>query len=153
MIRLIASLGYAGYSPVAPGTAGTAVAAVLFWLCREWPAPVHAALALFILAVGIPVAGRAEQSYGQADCGKIVIDECAGFWISVLFLPTTLPVVVLAFFVFRFFDIAKVFPANLIERRLPGGWGVMLDDAVAGLYTNLVLRAGVALFGPGLFFK
>jgi phosphatidylglycerophosphatase A len=81
-----------------------------------------------------------EQLLGARDPGAIVIDEVAGLTLALLAVPRTLPVVVVAFLLFRIFDVVKTFPARAAE-RLPGGLGVVLDDLVAGLYTLIVLQA------------
>jgi phosphatidylglycerophosphatase A len=110
-----------GYCPVAPGTAASAlIASVLFFL-------------------GVFVSGQAEGYWGK-DASRIVIDEIVGFLAAVLFLPKFPLMVILGFFIFRFLDIVKPFPAHR-SQRLSGGWGVMVDDLVVGSYTNLLLRA------------
>lgn len=96
--------------------------------------------------VGIWAGGRVERLYGRKDPGVIVIDEVAGMMLSVLTLPRTLVVLIAAFACFRVLDIVKPFPARSAQ-SLPGGFGVMVDDLIAGAYTLLLLAAGRALFG------
>jgi len=105
------------------------------------------AVAFFVFAAGVPAASRAEVLYGRKDCGRIVIDEFAGYWVAMAFLPATAGYMIAAFFAFRFFDILKPFPARKLERRCSGGWGVMLDDVAAGVYANLAVRVAVHLTG------
>jgi len=86
--------------------------------------------------VGVWASGRAEEAWGR-DAHRIVIDEVVGMWVAVAFLPKTSLTAGLAFLIFRLMDIVKPFPAGLCQ-RLPGGWGVMADDIVAGAYAGLV---------------
>jgi phosphatidylglycerophosphatase A len=142
---LVATVAGAGYAPVAPGTVGSALAAVLLWLIPFSPA----GLIVFLVAVtaaGIWAAPRAERLLGAKDPGAIVIDEVAGLTLGLLAAPRTLPVVLVAFLLFRVFDVVKPFPARAAE-RLPGGMGVVMDDLVAGLYTLAVLLVLGAVAG------
>ena len=129
-----------GYSPVAPGTAGSAVALVILWLV---PFSRVGLVAFFIVVTlaGTWAAHVAEASLGEKDPGAIVIDEVAGMTLSVLALPLTIPVLLTAFVLFRVFDVVKPFPAGRAQ-ALPGGFGVMVDDLIAGLYA---LGIGAAL--------
>ena len=136
--KAVASVFYAGYAPVAPGTVGSAAAAAVYWALPEWNPTIGVAVTLFLLLVGIWASSKAEGVYGH-DASKIVIDEFTGFFIAVLFLPKTLVVVILGFFIFRFFDILKPYPLRHAE-RMEGGLGVMADDVLAGIYTNILLR-------------
>lgn len=99
--------------------------------------------ALFLLTASLLsfyIAGKAEQAFGKKDCGVIVIDEVIGMFFTMLLFPPTFTYLLSGFLVFRVFDIAKPFPASWIDRRMKGGTGVVLDDIVAGIYSNLVLR-------------
>ncbi len=86
------------------------------------------------------VAGRAEEILGEHDSGEIVIDEVVGMLVALLWIPPTFPNLFLAFALFRVFDVVKLWPAGEIDRRMPGGAGVVLDDVVSGIYANLLLR-------------
>lgn len=100
-------------------------------------------LVVFFLAVtivGTWAAHVVERALGDKDPGVIVVDEVAGMTLSVLALPLTLPVLLVAFVLFRIFDVVKPFPANRAQ-ALSGGLGVMIDDLIAGLYTLLVVVA------------
>ena len=134
-----------GYFPVAPGTAGSAVGlALVIAISRiqskfPWPGPSLAILAALLFAVGVWSAGKAEKAFGRVDPGEVVIDEIVGQIITFLATPKVSWIWLLAgFFLFRAFDIVKPFPARRAE-RLPGGWGIMLDDVIAGLYALIVL--------------
>jgi len=142
---VIASGGGAGYSPVAPGTAGSLVAAIALWFIpftRLWFLAVLAVITL----LGIWAAHRVEAVTGRTDPGLIVIDEVAGMMVSVMFLPRTLAVFGSAFLLFRVFDIWKPFPARE-SQALRGGFGVMVDDLIAGAYTLVLLMGARLLFG------
>lgn len=133
----IASAGGAGYAPIAPGTAGSLVTAVALWLLQLGPTGRLGTLGAAI-AAGIWSGGRAEQVLGRKDPGLVVIDEVAGMMLSVLLVPHTPGVLASAFVLFRVFDVWKPFPADR-SQGLRGGWGVMTDDLIAGLYALLVL--------------
>lgn len=136
----VATAGYAGYFPFAPGTVGSAVGLVLFFALRRlgWPL-LEVAAVVVISLVGVWAAREAELHWGRKDPGYVVIDEVAGMLITLLAVPVSWPGAVLGFLVFRAYDIVKPFGARQCE-RLPGGYGVMVDDLVAGLYGNLTLR-------------
>ena len=134
-----------GYVPVAPGTAGSAAGLLLWWLLP--PAPVvHVAVIVALFVVGVWSATAVAPHFGKPDPGQVVIDEVVGVLITLLWNPVGLGGAVTAFLLFRFFDIVKPFPARRLE-RLHGGLGVMADDAMAAVYGNLVLRAGLRLMG------
>ncbi|MFO7767653.1 MAG: phosphatidylglycerophosphatase A [bacterium] len=136
-----------GFAPGAPGTAGTAGIAIFWGILAISDPLTGGVVALILTAVGIPLCGRAEEHLGK-DAGAIVWDEFAGFAVAMVGLPGEWPVVVLAFALFRLFDISKLFPGDHAQ-RLPGGWGVVVDDLVAGVYANLGARFVLALMGTG----
>ncbi len=138
---LIASFGYTGYFPIAPGTAGSAAALVVYGLVR-WSGSfsVEVAVLVVVAVVGTWAASIAERYFGRTDPGQIVIDEVLGMLMTLAFLPLTWAGVLVGFLVFRALDIIKPFPAGTAE-RLHGGLGVMADDAICGVYGNIVMRA------------
>jgi len=101
---------------------------------------------LAVLLLGIWSGGRVERVLGEKDPGIIVIDELAGMALSVLFVPRTIPVLLVAFFLFRLFDVWKPFPAHE-SQSLTGGLGVMVDDLIAGVYALVLVMGARALFG------
>ncbi|MFQ5677424.1 MAG: phosphatidylglycerophosphatase A [bacterium] len=130
---------YTGYVPIAPGTAGSLLGLLLYWAI-----PASDSIFLSLVIAGLFVAGvwaasRIEKETGIQDNGIIVIDEIVGMLITVFLLEKKVLWMVMAFLLFRFFDIVKLFPARSSE-RFPGGWGVMMDDVVAGIYSALSLR-------------
>jgi phosphatidylglycerophosphatase A len=142
----LATCGYVGLVPVAPGTAGSAVGLVLFYATRRlgpW-AEIGAILAVFSL--GVWAADVAERAYRRTDPGPVVIDEVLGVLITLCWLPVTGVGALVGFLVFRVLDVVKPWPAARLE-SLHGGLGVMADDAMAGVYSQLVMRALIAV-GP-----
>jgi phosphatidylglycerophosphatase A len=121
------------------------VAAVGLWLIPFSPVGLWAALVVVVL-VGIWASHRVEAVLERKDPGVIVIDEVAGMMVAVLLLPRTLGVLLCAFFLFRLFDIWKPFPADKAQ-SLRGGFGVMVDDLIAGVYALVLLMGTRMLFG------
>ena len=149
VILFVGSLAYLGFVPIASGTVAVAVVGIPLhlilraWLGIGWPA--YAVFVGVFTLLSIWIAGHADRVLNEEDSSKNVIDELPGYWIAVFGLPLTWQVVVTAFFLERAIDIAKVWPARWIERNLPGGWGVVLDDVVAGFYTLGLLHLGAYL--------
>lgn len=135
----IATLGPLGYAPIAPGTFGSFFAMVFYFVLKP-SFPVQVLLLIVVSAVGTIAAHRAEKLLKEKDSSHIVIDEFAGYAVSIIALPQTLMFSVAAFLLFRFFDILKPPPVRWIERKLPGGFGVVADDLMAGVYANLALQ-------------
>ncbi|MFQ6018552.1 MAG: phosphatidylglycerophosphatase A, partial [Kiloniellaceae bacterium] len=135
--RLLATWFGSGLLPGAPGTWGSLAAlpfaALISWLGGPW-ALLAAVLMVFVL--GLWASGRFTEGEDTEDPGEVVIDEVAGQWLAVLPVPLDPGLYLVAFLAFRLFDIAKVWPANLAQRRLAGAWGIMADDIVAGLYAG-----------------
>ena len=102
--------------------------------------PAYPVFLLVFTAVAVYVAREAEVIFGQKDAPCIVIDEVAGLLWTMLYVPATIPAVIIGFILFRFFDILKPFPVRLLEDKLPGGYGVVGDDVMAGIYSNLALQ-------------
>jgi phosphatidylglycerophosphatase A len=129
-----------GLMTPASGTWGSAgaipFAAVLMWLGGT---PLLALGALIILAVGIWSSGVYAAKSGMGDPSQVVIDEVAGQWVTLCFVPVNIWWWLAAFLLFRAADIVKPFPANWCDSELDGGWGIMLDDIVAGLYAGIAL--------------
>jgi phosphatidylglycerophosphatase A len=145
----IASGAYTGYIPVASGTWGTLVAFPVFWWLFDPCRQVSTALYLAGFAVSVLfacwIAGRAETILQEHDSHAIVIDEIVGYLAATLFMAPTWENTLVAFLMFRVLDVIKPFPAGTIDRSLPGGAGVVLDDVVSGLYANLATRALLAV--------
>ena len=122
---------------------------MLFRSCLPSSAAAQALAIAVLFAIGAWSGGAAERHFGRTDPSQIVIDEVVGMWVTLFLNPVGWPGAVGAFLLFRLADIIKPFPADRLE-RLPGGLGVMADDAMAAVYANLVLRAALALSGRSL---
>jgi len=144
LLRIIATLGFVGYLPFAPGTFGSVVAMIFFIIAKP-SLPVHLALVVAIILVGTVASHHAEKMLKEKDSGHIVIDEFAGYALSVLFLPSTFRYYLAAFLLFRFFDILKPPPIRLTERFFHGGIAIMADDLLAGIFTNALLQLWILL--------
>ena len=143
--RVIATGLGSGYSPVAPGTAGSAVGLLLFWpLARLHPAA-QVGFTLALVAAGVAAASHLARRLGIEDPGVVVVDEVAGMWVTLLFLPLTPFTAVVGFFAFRVMDVFKPYPARQLE-QLHGGWGIMADDLMAAVYANLLVRIALMVF-------
>lgn len=137
---IFATFGYVGFFPIAPGTAGSLAALALFALVRWIGMPgFELGTIVVVLFGGMWAAHATEHVLGQKDPGAIVIDEVLGMLMTLAFLPVSNFGVFVGFVLFRIYDVIKPFPAARLE-HLQGGPGVMLDDAVAGIYAYLSLR-------------
>ena len=134
-----------GFFPVAPGTAATFAGIGLIYLIQG-NMHLYFAFMFSLLIVSIPVCSYLEAQIGRKDPGFIVIDEVVGIMIGLLGLPLSWPIAIIGFFLFRAFDMFKIYPINRFE-ALPGGWGIMLDDVMAGLYTNIILHIAIRYAG------
>jgi phosphatidylglycerophosphatase A len=143
--RVVATGGGSGYAPVAPGTAGSAVGLLLFWPLSWLPLGWQIGATVVVFVLGTLAASEVATQVGLKDPGIVVVDEVVGMWISLLFLPLTPITAALGFFLFRLMDVLKPWPARDFE-RFPGGWGIMTDDVMAGVYANLLLRAGLLVW-------
>jgi phosphatidylglycerophosphatase A len=140
IILFFASGGGVGFLPGPKGTYGTVVGLLLYWAVRGFS---NAYFLLFVFTFfffSVWAAGLAEVYLQEKDSQIIVIDEIAGYLVTMLFLPFGWKLAIAGFLAFRLFDILKPFPISLLERKLQGGWGVVLDDILAGVFGNLVLQ-------------
>jgi phosphatidylglycerophosphatase A len=137
-IKFFASGLFTGYFPAASGTLGSAIA-VAFYFIPGFESPfILGFVLLLVFGLGIKASSIMEKRYGH-DPAEVTIDEVVGMWITLFFLPKTILVVLAAFFVFRFFDIVKPFPARELD-KMHGGFGIMMDDVVAGIYANITMQ-------------
>ena len=138
---LVATVMGVGYAPFAPGTFGTA-AGLLLWAVLPTAPAVQALAILALFAVGSWSGSVAERHFGRTDPGQVVVDEVMGMLITLFMIPVGWWGAVAGFLIFRVADVLKPFPANRLE-RLPGGVGVMADDAMAAVYANVALRVAL----------
>ncbi len=128
--------------PFAPGTLASLVTMLLVFFVRPyWEASpwVHILAIVVVFFLGIPAALEAERYFKKEDPGQCVIDEVMGQMIALLFVPHQIEFYIAGFVLFRIFDILKPVPVSTLE-RVHGGWGVMLDDAAAGLYALCIMQ-------------
>ena len=140
IVRFIATGFYSGLVPFAPGTAGTLAALPLVFLFRFFGPTAYLFLTFLFVVVAIVVAEIYEVAKGSHDSREIVIDEFAGFLITMALVPLTVWSLLLGFLLFRTFDIFKPFPIRYLDKNVSGGYGVVIDDVVAGMFANIILQ-------------
>ena len=142
--KMLGSGFFTGYITIVPGTFGS-LAALLIYIIPGFEKPVIIIPAIVVFfAYGIYVGNKFDKVYGK-DPRQCTIDEVVGMWISLLFLPKRIIVSLIAFIVWRAFDIIKPSPARNLE-KLEGGLGIMIDDVVAGFYSLIVLQVLLYVF-------
>ena len=146
-VHLLAFGFGAGASPLAPGTLGSALALPPWLLLRGLPPLGYLTTLAILFLGGVWVCGRAARDLGVHDHSGIVWDEMVGMWATLFLAPPGWPVPLAAFALFRLFDILKPWPIGLVDRRVRGGLGIMLDDLAAALMAWLVLHGGLWLAG------
>ncbi|MCU0642924.1 MAG: phosphatidylglycerophosphatase A [bacterium] len=146
LAKIISTIFGVGYFPLMPGTMGSLAALIVYWISPEITAIQLALIILGISVLGVYTATITEHEMknklGQEkgiDPGIIVIDEVVGMLIALLFVPKTTFFLIAAFILFRIFDISKPYPVRNME-RFPGGWGIVLDDVIAGIYANIAIQ-------------
>ena len=140
MVIFLATGCFTGYSPFVPGTTGTLAAIPIYFFLSLLSPFYYMAILLGSIYVAIWASDRAEVILQSRDCRHIVIDEMVGFIVAMFLVPPTLRNILLGFFLFRAFDIIKPFPIRALEERVRGGYGVVLDDIIAGIYANLIIH-------------
>ncbi len=137
--EFIATVCFVGYFPKAPGTAGSFVTLLLVYFLPTISFLHSIVLLSVIFFVGIFVSTKIAKFYKLHDPSIVVVDELLGMWIGLLALPKIWWLYLIAFILFRFFDITKIYPINKLE-KIKDGWGIMLDDLLAGIFTFLVVH-------------
>lgn len=137
--KIISTLFFIGYFPFAPGTVASAIAMIILFILKP------STLFLFFIWIsaiilGVICSDKMERQTNDKDASYIVIDEFTGYLTAVLLVPLTIQNLLLAFIFFRFFDIIKPPPIRQIEKRFEGGLGIMIDDVIAGIMSNVLLR-------------
>lgn len=150
LILFFATNAGLGYAPVASGTFGTLLGIVLYYLLAPLSTVAYFLCWLAILLVAFWSAAGAGKIFGVVDDGRIVSDELIGYLTTVAFLSFSWQTAFAAFLLFRLFDIVKVWPASWFDRKVKNGFGVVMDDVVAGLYAALCLRL-LMYYWPELF--
>lgn len=145
---LLLAFGFgSGKAPVAPGTFGTLVGVVLFPLLAMLPLAVYLLVVVALSVFGIWVCEHASRKLGVHDHGGIVFDEMAGYWLAMAAFPASWQWMLLGFVLFRLFDIVKPWPIRWLDRRVQGGFGIMVDDLLAGVFAWLVMFGIQRLLG------
>lgn len=135
-----------GLAPKAPGTFGTLAAIPIFWLIQDWSWPIYGLWILVTFALGVYWCDQSSKALGVHDHGGIVWDEMVGYWLTMFFAPPGWWWMLLGFVLFRFFDIIKPWPINVVDRKVAGGFGIMIDDVLAAVYAWLALQALARFF-------
>lgn len=144
IVRTLSTFFYVGYLPIIPGTFASIAGVLLFYLIKD-NILIYILFTFILLILGFIVTGQAERLFDIKDPRYVVIDEVAGMFLSLLFMPYyNIQVLCAAFITFRILDTFKPYPAGGLE-RFQGSLGIMSDDIVAGLYTNFVLQIALRL--------
>jgi phosphatidylglycerophosphatase A len=135
------SVGFgSGLAPKAPGTFGT-IAALPFWYVLQFLPPAYYVVVLILAFIlGVYLCGATVDALGVHDHGGIVWDEFVGLWIALFMVPMHLGWILLGFALFRLFDIWKPWPIRVLDAKVHGGFGIMIDDVLAGVYAYLTLQ-------------
>ena len=129
-----------GLSKYMPGTMGTVAAVPLYWALMQTNSWLYLAATVLCTVLGVFICDQAAKKLDVHDFGGIVWDEVAGFLITMCWIPFSWQSMLAGFVLFRFFDILKPWPIKWLDRHVAGGFGIMLDDVVAGIFAALVLR-------------
>ncbi|WP_039911888.1 phosphatidylglycerophosphatase A family protein [Cellvibrio mixtus] len=129
-----------GLAPKAPGTFGTLAAIPIFLLIQDLPLHLYVSWLVVTFALGVFWCDRSSRQLGVHDHGGIVWDEFVGFWMTMLMAPAGLIWVLLGFVLFRIFDILKPWPISWLDKKVHGGFGIMIDDFLAGVYACIALQ-------------
>ncbi|WP_341937972.1 phosphatidylglycerophosphatase A family protein [Marinimicrobium sp. C2-29] len=130
-----------GLAPKAPGTFGTLAAIPVYWLIQDLAVPLYLLWLAVTFVLGVYWCHRSSVALGVHDHGGIVWDEMVGYWLTMFMAPAGWLWMLLGFVLFRFFDILKPWPISWLDRRVEGGFGIMIDDVLAALYALIVLQA------------
>lgn len=136
---------FLGNSPVAPGTAGTLGAILLFFFLTFVSFPIYIVFLLILTAFSIFMASLAVKIYNSKDPGQIVIDEVCGYLFTMVLIPFSWGYVITGFLLFRILDILKPYPIRNIE-KLRDGYGIVLDDVLAGIYANILMQIIIRVY-------
>ncbi len=144
LIKTITSFFYLGHSPLMPGTIGSMGGLVIYFIVKDNLA-LYVFSTIFLFMLGMMFSAEAEKIYKRKDAKMIVIDEACGMMVSLLLVPYNICLAISGFVLFRLFDITKPFPAKKIEKA-SGSFGIMFDDIIAAIYTNIILQLAASAF-------
>ena len=138
-LKFFATFFGLGYSPIFPGAVGIFFATVIAYLIHPLPLFNKILITLILIVLAIPLSTKAEELFQKKDCKKIIIDEVVGILIATIwFTNLSIMMFISILFIYGLFDAIKIYPANIIE-KLYGGWGIVIDDIIAGIYTALTI--------------
>ncbi|MFH0789269.1 MAG: phosphatidylglycerophosphatase A [Pseudomonadota bacterium] len=139
-ILFFSSGTYLGYIPFASGTFGTLWGLPIFYFLS--PQSLGNQILIIMASIGLAIflADQTEKFLGRKDPSQVVIDEIVGYMVAVAGMPFSWTTALLGFFIFRIMDILKPYPIRKIDQKMPGGWGIVLDDVLAGVYAQIILR-------------
>jgi phosphatidylglycerophosphatase A len=140
LILFFSSGTYLGYIPFASGTFGTLWGLPIFYFLSAQSLLIQIPIILASIGLAILLAGQAETFLKRKDPSQVVIDEIVGYMVTVAGMSFSWTNAILGFFIFRIMDILKPFPIRKIDQKMPGGWGIVLDDVLAGIYSQIILR-------------
>jgi phosphatidylglycerophosphatase A len=143
--KIIGSGFYTGYIPVASGTFGSLIALIIYFIPGFEKVYVIIPITILLFFYGVFISFKFESTYGK-DPAECTVDEVVGTWIALMALPKTILIALTSFFIWRILDIVKPFPARTSE-NLNGGWGIMIDDVISGVYTLLIVHLIVFITG------
>ena len=138
IIKIISTFFYCGYLPFIPGTFASMVGIFLYYLIKD-SIFIYTLFTLIFIILGFLITGKAEKIFNKKDARCIVIDEIAGMLVALMFIPYSLKLVIMGFVLFRILDALKPYPAGRLQ-ELKGSIGIIADDILAGLYTNIILQ-------------
>ena len=145
-ILFLGSGTYLGYIPLASGTFGTLWGLPIYYCLSALSIRDQIFIVFGSICLAIFIAGSAEKILGVKDPSQVVIDEITGYMTAMIGISFSWTGAILGFFIFRILDILKPYPIRKIDQNLPGGWGIVLDDVLAGVYTQIILRIVVYLW-------
>ena len=138
-VKFFATCFGLGYSPIFPGAVGVAFGIVVAYLVHPLPLFNKILITLILIVLAVPLSTKAEKLFQKKDCKKIIIDEVIGVLIATIwFTNLSIIMFISILFIYGLFDAIKIYPANISE-RLYGGWGIVIDDIIAGIYTALAV--------------
>jgi len=138
-VKFFATCFGLGYSPIFPGAVGVTFATVIAYLIHPLPLFDKILITLILIVLAVPLSTKAEELFQKKDSKKIIIDEVVGVLMATIWFTNLSPIMFISIlFIYGLFDAIKIYPANVSE-KLYGGWGVVIDDIIAGLYTAITI--------------
>lgn len=147
IVNFFATGTYTGYSPIMPGTVGTLWGVVIAYFTSSTPPLVQGLVVATVLILSVYLSSAASRNSEKKDPSYIVCDEVAGVLVAFFLIPFNTLNVIIVFLLFRFFDILKPWPVGTADRKIEGGLGIVADDAIAGVYANVITHVIIWYLG------